>query len=211
MMQIRLNDTIKRHLSDNIISYAIVIFFFILGISLGAITVKNIDIDTKSEVKAYIDGFISIVRTDSVHSVEILKQSIKFNLVSATALFIAGLTYAGILLIPMIATFRGFCIGFTVAFLTDSLGKGGFLLALASVLPQNIVYIPVLIVFCACSISLSITVLKNKLNRKRNELSTYIWSFVLSILFLFLIMLGGSIIEAYLTPFLVKLVAPYFI
>ncbi len=210
-MQLRLNDTIKRHLSDNIISYAIVIFFFILGISLGAITVKNIDIDTKSEVKAYIDGFINIVRTDSVHSVEILKQSIKFNLVSATALFIAGLTYAGILLIPMIATFRGFCIGFTVAFLTDSLGKGGFLLALASVLPQNIVYIPVLIVFCACSISLSITVLKNKLNRKRNELSTYIWSFVLSILFLFLIMLGGSIIEAYLTPFLVKLVAPYFI
>ncbi|MGB7606600.1 MAG: stage II sporulation protein M [Lutisporaceae bacterium] len=211
MMQLRLNDKIRRHLSDNIISYAIIIFFFILGISFGAITVKNIDIDTKSEVKEYIDGFISIARTDSVHSVDILKQSIKFNLVSTAALFIAGLTYAGIVLIPIIATFRGFCIGFTVAFLTDSLGKGGFLLAVASVLPQNIVYIPVLIIFCACSISLSIAVLRNKLNRKHNELSSYIWSFALSVLFLFLLMLGGSIIEAYLTPFLVKLVAPYFI
>lgn len=211
MMQLRLNDVIKRHLSDNIISYAIILFFFILGISFGAITVKNIDIDTKSEVKAYIDGFISITKTESVHSTAILRQSIKFNLASSAVLFIAGLTYAGIVLVPMLATFRGFCIGFTVAFLTDSLGKGGFLLALASVLPQSILYIPILIIFCACSISLSITVLRNKLNRKRSELSSYIWSFALSALFLFLIMLGGSIIEAYFTPFLVKLVAPYFI
>lgn len=210
MMLLRLNETIRRHLSDNIISYAIIIFFFILGISFGAITVKNIDVTTKSEVKSYIDGFISITRTDSIHSTEILKQSIKFNLLSTGALFIAGLTYAGILLTPAIAAFRGFCIGFTVAFLTDSLGKGGFLLALVSILPQNIIYIPILIIFCVCSISLSLAVLRNRLNRKHGELSSFIWSFALSALFLFLIMMGGSVIESYLTPYLVKLVAPYF-
>lgn len=208
-MLMRLNETIRRHLSDNIISYAVVVFFFILGISLGALTVSNIDIDTKSDVKAYIDNFISISRTDSVHSVEILKLSIKFNLITTGALFLAGLTYVGIIIVPMISTFRGFCLGFTVAFLTDSLGRGGFLLALVSILPQNLVYLPVLIILCVCSISLSFVVLRSKLNRKSNEALTYIWSFGMTAVLLFFIMMGGSIIESYITPYLVKLVAPY--
>ncbi|MDF2840458.1 MAG: spoIIM [Clostridia bacterium] len=204
-----LSDTIRRHLSDNLISYAIIIFFFILGISLGALTVSNIDIETKSDVKSYIDGFISISRTDNVHSIEILKQSIKFNLITAAVLFIAGLSYAGILIVPMIAAFRGFCIGFTVAFLSDSLDKGGLLLSMVSILPQNIIYIPILIVFCVCSIGLAFAIFRSKLNRKHNEASAYIWSFGITALFLFVFMLGGSVIESYITPYLVKLIAPY--
>lgn len=208
-MMLRLNETIRRHLSDNIISYAVIVFFFILGISLGALTVRNIDIDTKSNVKEYIDGFISISRTDSVHSIEILKQSIKFNLITSVALFLAGLTYAGIVIVPLISAFRGFCLGFTVAFLTDSLGRGGFLLSLVSILPQNLVYIPVVIVFCVCSISLSFAILRSKLNKKGNEAMSYIWSVTMTAVFLFVIMTGGSIIESYITPYLIKLVAPY--
>lgn len=208
-MLMNFSETIRRHLSDNIISYAIIIFFFILGISLGALTVSNIDIDTKSDVKAYIDGFVSISKTDNIHSVEILKQSIKFNLITAAALFIAGLTYAGILIVPMIATFRGFCLGFTVAFLSDSLDKGGFLLSLVSILPQNLVYLPILIVFCVCSISLAFAIFRSKLNRKHNEASAYFWSFGMTALLMFLILLGGSIIESYITPYLVKLVSTY--
>lgn len=207
----RLNETIRRHLSDNIISYAVIMFFFILGISLGALTVSNINIDIKSDVKAYIDGFVSISQTDSIHSVEILKQSIKLNLLTAAALFLAGLTYAGIILVPLIAGFRGFCVGFTIAFLADSLGKGGFLLALVSVLPQNLIYLPVLIVFCVCSISLAFMVLKSKLNHKSSELHNYFTSFAITALFLFLITMGGSILESYMAPMLVKLIAPYIV
>jgi stage II sporulation protein M len=206
-----LNETIKRHLADNIISYAIIIFFFILGISLGALTVSNIDIETKSDVKAYLDNFISISRTDSVHSLEILKQSIKFNLITCLVLFLSGLTYAGVLIVPLISAFRGFCIGITVAFLNDSLSKGGLLLSLASILPQNLVYIPVLIVLCVCSVSLAFTILRNKINRKNNEVIGYFWSIAMTALFLFVMMLGGSVIESYITPYLVKLVAPYLI
>lgn len=208
-MLIKLNETIRRHLADNIISYAIILFFFVLGISLGALTVNNIDLETKIDVKSYIDGFISISKTDSIQSVEVLKQSIKFNLITAVALFLAGLTYAGIILVPVIAAFRGFCIGFTVAFLTDSLDKGGFLLSLVSIMPQNLIYIPILIVFCVCSISLAFAVFRSKLNRKHNEISGYTWSFALTSLVLFFIMLGGSVIESYITPFLVKLVTSY--
>lgn len=208
-MLLGLNETIKRHLSDNIISYAIIVFFFILGISLGALTVNNIDIETKSDVKAYIDSFISISRTDNVQSLEILKQSIKFNLITCLVLFLSGLTYLGILFVPIIATFRGFCVGLTVAFLNDSLSKGGLLLSLASILPQNLVYIPILIVFCVCSMGLAFTILRNKLNRKSNEVIGYIWSISMTALLLFVIMIGGSVIESYITPYLVKLVAPY--
>lgn len=210
-MLLRINETVKRHLSDNIISYAIILFFFILGISMGALAVSNIDIDTKSEVKSYIDGFVSISRAESVHSSEILKQSIKSNLITSVILFFAGLTYAGVIIVPLISSFRGFCIGFTVAFLTDSLGRGGFMLSLVSILPQNLIYIPLIIIFCVCSISFSTAILKSKLNRKHNEVSGYILSYGMTALLLFALTFCGSIIESYITPYLVKLVAPYLI
>jgi stage II sporulation protein M len=122
---------------------------------------------------------------------------------------LSGLTYAGVLIVPLITTFRGFCVGITVAFLNDSLSKGGLLLSLVSILPQNLVYIPVIIVFSVCSISLAFTILRNKLNRKNNEITTYFWSISMTALFLFVIMIGGSIIESYITPYLIKLIAPY--
>lgn len=207
-MALRFNETIKRHIADNLVSYGIILFFFILGVSLGAVTVSKIAAEAKSDIKEYINGFITITSTDSIQSIEMLKQSIKFNLLTSGALFLAGLTYAGIVIVPLIVTFRGFCLGFTVAFLADSL-KSGFLLSLVSILPQNLIYLPVIIIFSVCSLSLAFVVLKAKMNKSRGEVANYIWSFAVTAIFLFLIMLAGSIIESYITPYLVKLTAPY--
>ncbi len=204
-----LSVNIKRHLSENIWLYSVIVFFFILGVSIGALTVNNISSSTSTELHGYIKEFLNISHEEGIHSADILRQSVKFNFITCIIIFLSGLSYVGVVTLPIAAGFRGFCIGFTIAFLTRSFGSGGYLLSLVSILPQNLICIPVIIIMCVCSLYLSLTVLRNKYQKKRNEIALYIAPYLTTTIILLAALLAGTLIEAYLTPFLIRIVIPY--
>lgn len=206
---IRFRESFKRHVSDNIWLYGIIIFFFILGICIGALTVNNIDVETKNSLNQYIDGFLNITRSEGINSFDVLKEAVKNNFFTTLLVVIMGLTYVGIVFIPLLAGFRGFCIGFVIAFLTDSMGNSGYLLSLVSILPQNIIYIPTIIIICVYAFNISMNTLRNKFLRKRNFFSSYLFQYFITSTVLFVVLLGGSIIESYITPLLIKLLSQY--
>lgn len=203
------NESFRRHLVDNIWIYIAVIFMFILGVSVGAVAVNNIDEIAKTDAKTYIEGFLDLTADENLETTFILKQSIKFNLYYTIALFLSGLLYLGIVFIPILIAFRGFCIGFTIAFLTENLGSGGLLLSIASILPQNIVYIPILIVMSVITLNYSLLALRNKYSKKHGTLPAQLASYAFSTIMLFIFLVAGCIIESYITSFVVKLVTPY--
>ena len=205
----RFNELMKRHLSENVWTYFIIIFLFVLGVSLGALSVNGIDTDTKGEVKAYIQGFLNLSQNSEINGAGVLKQSVKFNFIYTLIVYFLGLSYLGILFTPFITAFRGYCIGFTVAFLTESLGRGGYLLSVASVLPQNIIIVPAIFVISVCSMSGSLIKFKNRFTRKAGGTNSYIVAYSLSILTVFVLLLVGSLVEAYITPVFIKFVASY--
>lgn len=182
---------------------------FIIGISLGAITVNGIDETAKNDVKTYVEGFIDLTMGESLQTSNILKQSIRFNLYYTALVFFSGLIYIGIIIIPILIGFRGFCIGFTIAFLTDTLGRQGLLLSIASILPQNIIYIPILIVLSVISINYSLFTLRNKYIKKSSTDPRQLAPYAFSVLIIFLVILAGCIVESYVTTHIVKLIAPY--
>jgi len=206
-----LNDSIKRHLADNIWIYLIIIFVFILGISLGALTVNNIDEVSKNDAKIYIQGFLDLTSQNGLQSSFILKQSIKFNLYFTLILFFSGLVYLGVLFIPLLVAFRGFCIGFSVAFLTENIGRNGFLLALGSVLPQNLIYVPVIIVMGVIGMNYSLWTLRNKYFKKFGSLNNLFATYAFSTLVLFIVLIAGCIVESYITSLIIRAITPYIV
>lgn len=204
-----LNDTIKRHLADNIWIYLIVIFVFIIGISLGALTVNNIDEVTKADARAYLEGFMDLTSRNELQAASILKQSIKFNLYFALVLFFSGLVYFGILFIPVLVAFRGFCIGFSIAFLTGNFESNGFLLALSSVLPQSIIYVPVTIVMGVIGLNYSLWAFRSKYFKKFGAVPNLFAVYALSAFVLLILLIAGSIVEAYITSQIVRIIIPY--
>lgn len=205
-----LNDTIKRHLADNIWIYLIIIFMFIFGISLGSLTVNNIDEVTKTDARTYLEGFLDLASKNELQSTNILKQSIKFNLYFSVVIFFSGLIYIGILFIPILVAFRGFCIGFSIAFLTENFGSNGFLLSIGSVLPQNFIYVPVIIVMGAMGLNYSLWAFKNKYFKKFGSVPSLFTAYAFSSFVLFILLIAGSIVEAYITSLIVKMIVPYF-
>jgi len=182
---------------------------FIVGISLGALTVNNIDEVTKADAMAYLEGFLDLTLKNELQSTSILKQSIKFNLYFALALFFSGLVYLGILFIPVLVAFRGFCIGFSIAFLTESFESNGFLLALSSVLPQSIIYVPVTIVMGVIGLNYSLWAFRSKYLKKFGAVPNLFATYAFSAFVLLILLIAGSIVEAYITSKIVKIVIPY--
>ena len=204
-----LNDSIRRHLADNIWIYLIVIFLFILGISLGALAVNNIDEVAKTDAITYLEGFLDLTNQNQLQSEAILKQSIKYNLYYAMILFFSGVVYIGILIIPILVAFRGFCIGFSIAFLTKNVGSNGFLLSLGSVLPQNLIFVPVIIVMGVTGFNYSLWALRYKYFKKSAVVPRIFAAYALSMLVLFILLVAGSIVEAYITSLIVRAIVPY--
>jgi stage II sporulation protein M len=204
-----LNDSIRRHLADNIWIYLIVIFSFILGISLGALAVNNIDEAAKTDAIIYLEGFLDLTNQNQLQSEAILKQSIKYNFYYAMILFFSGAVYIGIIVIPMLVAFRGFCIGFSIAFLTKNVGSNGFLLSLGSVLPQNLIFVPVIIVMGVTGFNYSLWALRYKYFKKSAVVPRIFAAYALSMLVLFILLVAGSIVEAYITSLIVRAIVPY--
>lgn len=181
-----------------------------IGISAGAIMVNVLDNSEKQEMISFLDSFFKVLNQNNIDSFELFKQSLINNIQTLFLVWVLGITVIGIPIVILIVILRGFIIGFTVGFLINELGFKGFLFSSLAILPQNIFVIPGIIIISAFSISFSLRIVINKFSKnKRYRFSTEIIKYSLSVASLFTFLLAGSIIEAYITPTLMKLILGY--
>lgn len=198
----------KKHLKDNILIYIFLSLVFIVGISAGAITINMVDAGQKKGLVTFLDSFIKVINGKDVNNVMLIKQSFKNNLQTFALLWFLGVTIIGIPLVIGLVALRGFILGFTVGFIVRELGFKGFMLSAFAVIPQNIIFIPWIIASGAIALMFSVRFIKNKLGK--NIKGSYVNDLIMYTLMmgiLFLTSLSGSIIEAYITPVLMKIVS----
>jgi stage II sporulation protein M len=99
---------------------------------------------------------------------------------------------------------RGFSLGFTVGFLYHEKAMTGVLISMISVLPQNLVYIPFLLMWAVIALNFSIFIVKGR-NNSLMPLGTGLMSYSILMLAFLLLFLLGAFIEAYLSPWLLTL------
>lgn len=201
-------DNIKNHIKDNIFFYIIAFLFLCIGIVIGIYTVKYMG---KAEKNNLIDGLIRYSNDMIINSIDkkhILVRAIKNNLSIILIIWFLGLTMLGTPLILIVNLIKGFTIGFTSSLVINGLGSKGILLNLLVVFPQNIIYIPCIMICSVLAIEFSLTLLRNnsaKISSKRNvllQLTTYSTLFIFIIIFMFL----GFILEVYMSPSMLKLI-----
>ncbi|MCX7696039.1 MAG: stage II sporulation protein M [Caloramator sp.] len=206
------NNFFSKHLKENFLLYFFVTLFFAIGLSVGAFMSKALDTNSKQSVLVYINNFFQIVGNENIDAVSIFIRSIKNNGQTLLLIFILCITYIGVPLIFIFDSFKGFILGFTISFCLQTMGFKGLLFLFTAVIPQNIIYIPCLIIASAIAIEHGFwvfkkSVQKNSFLKQRNGLL----DIALVFLFLFLIMLIGSLYESFLVPFILKRLSTYLI
>lgn len=175
---------IFRQFQDNFIIYFLITAIFAIGIIIGAITIKVLNIDQKNSIIAFLNTFFKTIDGNNFDSLLILKQSIIDNFKTIGLIWITGMIIVGLPIIPIITLFRGFTLGFTVGFLVNEYGMQGFLFSILGILPHNLFIIPGIISIASTGMAFSINSIRKKKLKIRNN-SFYFNIINYSILILF--------------------------
>ena len=196
----------QHNYKENKLFYFMVFIFFCVGITLGTFMVKYMNYNDANDLTNYFSSFTKSLVSEPINSKILFLDILKKNLILLTAIVLFGLTIFGAPIILLIDLIKGFTLGYTFSFLLTSFEGKGIWLALASTLPQNIIYIPCFIVLSIVSIQFSSMKLRDKFFNK-GKVNTIIEREIIFKIGVFLcLFIIGTIVETYLCPGLIRFV-----
>ncbi len=200
---------ISSYLKGSIIAYFFMIIVFVIGIVVGALAVRTLPDEQKIELINYLHIFFTGLTQGAASAADggnVISLAMLNNAKTILLMWILGFTIVGIPFVLFILFTRGFIIGFTVGFLVNEYVMRGLLFALASVLPHNFLAVPAVLVMGVSATRFSLMLVRRKAHDKINlwyEAARY----SIFCLFLLVIMLVAALIEVYISPVFMTLVA----
>jgi stage II sporulation protein M len=206
----KLRNKTREHISKNHKAYLFLLMAFIIGVSAGAFTVNGLSTVQRDELTNYFHGFLQLLDNQNVESVELFSIAIKDNLKIIALLWALGVTIIGIPFIFIILLVKGFITGFSVGFLISALSGRGLLFAVLSLLPKEIIIVPCLIAIGVNGIKFSLTILRRKTGNDtgKESFKASFASYCLITAFYTCIILAGILADSYITPVIVRIIAP---
>ena len=185
-----------------------IVVLFLMGVIFGAIVVNSMSITQKEDLFYYLSQFFGQVSSGREgEDNDLFLQSFFHNSKFIGLMWILGISIIGLPVILILLFIKGMVVGFTVGFLVSQMGWQGFMLAFVSILPQNLIIIPVFIMMAALSVIFSLRMIKKQFMKKYAQpilpfFKGYIFTLFVAVIFI----VAASGIEAYLSPWLMKTV-----
>lgn len=175
-------------------TFIILISFFIIGIFIGVTLLNNLSSNLKQEVDSYIESVINLLKENNeINMFEMFLISIKENILFILLIWFLGLTIIGGYFIYLTVLYKGFLLGYTAAAFIATLGiKTGTLVIIVSLLMQNVVFIPAMLLISENGIKLCKGIHKTCLNLKEE----FIRHNIIMLITIMLILIA-SFIEVY--------------
>nr|WP_092067361.1 stage II sporulation protein M [Dendrosporobacter quercicolus]NSL46546.1 stage II sporulation protein M [Dendrosporobacter quercicolus DSM 1736]SDL55266.1 stage II sporulation protein M [Dendrosporobacter quercicolus] len=200
---------LAEYLKSNIVAYFFIILIFIVGIVVGALAVKTLPDEQKTELISYLRIFFTglVKGADGIGDTSgLLGSAVLNNIKTVSLMWVLGFTIVGIPFVLFMIFTRGFIIGFTVGFLVNEYVMKGMLFALAAVLPHNFLAIPAIVVTGVASVSFSLRLLRRKARTRPGIVAESI-NYTGICLVMLLLIVVAAFIEVYVSPVFMKLVA----
>lgn len=200
----------RKHCRDNLWIYLIVLFCLLIGVVIGATTVKLLSAEETLELGEYLAVFVNKLQEFDAEQFSIARHSFYKNFKTLGLIWFLGLTVLGAPLILILLLAEGFTLGFTAGFLIQEKGLEGFFLALMSLTPPNIFLLPALITAGVVGITFSLWLVKGRFQFREGGIVQQFFAYSFSILFLGSLLVGAGVMEVYCSPLLMKWVITYF-
>lgn len=200
----KLKHKLKRHIGENRWQYFLIILIFLIGVFIGDYKALGLAGGVKSHLLTLIDDYLKGGTNTDLDKQVILFNSFLNQAKSVIAVWFLGLTIIGMPIILGVVFLKGFSLGFTISFLVKEKAVSGILISILSILPQNLVYIPLVIIWSVIGINFSVYIARGRPGSPVS-LGRGVISYTLLMLVFLLIVMVGALIEAYLSPWFLGL------
>ena len=186
--------------------FLFVVVLFLMGVIFGAIVVNSMSMTQKQDLFYYLSQFFGQVSDGNIQeSTDLFIQSLLHNSKFIGLMWVLGISIIGLPIILILLFLKGMVVGFTVGFLVSQMSWKGFLLAGVSILPQNLIIIPIFIIMAVMSISFSIKMIKKQFMKKfAQPILPLFKQYIVTLTAAVLLLSAAAAVEAYLSPGLMK-------
>ena len=142
-----------------------------------------------------------------ISSSKLLMKSILNNLYITIILWFLGSTVIGFPLIYVVIGYKGYSIGYTISSIIATLGTGkGLIFIISTMLFQSIIYIPAILALSVSGIKLYKLIMAD---RRRENIKIQILKHTIFSIFIFIILIISSFVEAYISGGLTTMLIKY--
>lgn len=188
------------------VSFAVAIFFFILGISAGIFTELMMSSSEKEGMISYLDQYFLLTNPSDLAFSEIFMKSAGNNLGLLFIILLSGLTAIGFPAALAALVYKGMALGFSAALLIDSMSFKGIAIVFTSMIPQNLIIIPAIIIACVAALNIAFHTISNRRFGIKKSLAKSSGSYLFINAVLAIAILVGCFIESFLSPLLTQLI-----
>lgn len=202
-MKIRYSDT----KSSRVIRISMVLF--LIGVTLGAISANILKDSYFKGIEVFGDAYFDKLYVLDIDHGRLLSYILWNNFKRYFIFWIFAITAIGIPYMMFAVGYVGFCTGFLLSVAIIKYGLNGFFLFLLYLFPQYLLYFPVAIIVLVQGYQLCVSLYYNIPLNKKNKMSL-IFEKIPVILFFFLLIILGSLSEAYINSLVLQKMLRYF-
>lgn len=196
--------SIINHIKANRWQYLLISIIFVAGLVSGSYRANDLEVSVKSHLLNLIDNYLRGSSQGDLVGSRLLFYAFLNQAKTIVLVWFLGLTVIGMPLILGICFLKGFSLGFTIGFLVQEKAGEGILISLLAILPQNLLYIPLLLVWSVTAIKFSVFITGGRHNSALS-LGKVLAAFTGQMLVLLLVVLAGALIEAYFSPWFIQI------
>ena len=196
--------SLKEYLHENKWFYLISLLFLFTGIVIGIYVILYMGDTYKQDISSYFLNFADQFNSIDINKEKILLGGLKSNLIMIGAIIILGIIIVGVPIIFIINIIKGFTIGFSTGVIINSMGLKGGLVILASIVPQNLLYVSAIIITSVFSCEMALNRLKSRLNKNSYGNKQCLGNYIPLCICVGVMLILGAIIEAYFIPTILK-------
>lgn len=182
------------------------LILIILGIVCGSLFIVILNGNDKSLVIEYIESFIDTIKNNSFDYISTLKNTLIINYFVIFIISIIGFTYFLTPLNILILFYKSFIIGFSLSSFILTFKIKGLLLSIIYIFPHLIIIILLFSLLIAFTLKLSINMINHIIKKKEVNMRDYFNKYLYTVLFIFIMITISSLYEAFICPYLLKLV-----
>jgi len=197
------------YLKDHLPLYLFVFVLFGTGVVFGAVMVNALTLEQKQQLAQHMSYFFSTVEQGGgFNEAQSFEQALSLNLKWIVLIWLLGLSIVGLPLIFALDFLKGVLVGFTVGYMVGQYSWEGMLFALVSVVPQNLILIPAIVVSSVAASAFAIHLLKNRLIQRKGPIYPVFMRYLGTSALMALLVVGAALYEAFLSPTIMKWVTP---